>query len=106
MEGLEEKLGAVLNNPQMMQQLMSMVQNLTSQAPPQKQEAPQEPPSLLPDIDLSALQKISGMAKQSGIDKQQQALLNALCPYLSDQRIHKLDNAHIIAEAIYAMATK
>lgn len=40
MDGLEEKLGAVLNNPQMMQQIMTMAQTLNSQTA--KEDAPAE----------------------------------------------------------------
>jgi hypothetical protein len=63
MENLEEKLSSMLSNPQMMQQVMAMAQNLglgTSQAP----EPPPQPsqPSALQGMDLSMLQKFSGMA--------------------------------------------
>ena len=46
-----------------------------------------------PDIDISMLQKLSGFAKQSGIDKNQQTLLHALSPYISSGRIRKLEKA-------------
>ncbi len=101
MEGLEEKLGAVLNNPLLMQQLMSMAQSLGNQAPP-PQEPPQQPQqtsapaqSPLPDldIDIGMLQKLSAMAQGSNIDQHQQALLSALAPYLHDDRISRLEKA-------------
>ena len=47
----------------------------------------------MPDIDIGMLQKLSGFARQSGIDKEQQALLRALGPYLSQGRITKLEKA-------------
>lgn len=89
MEGLEEKLGAILGNPETMQKIMSMAQTLGGE--PQK-EAPKAASSA-PDIDLSMLQKMSGLARQTSIDKDQQTLLRALAPYLSRQRIAKLENA-------------
>ena len=47
----------------------------------------------MPEIDLSALQKITGFARQSSIDSNQQSLLKALGPYLSNRRIDRLEKA-------------
>ena len=90
MDGLEEKLNAVLSNPQMMQQLMAMAQSFgaASTPPPEPQPQPQ-----MPNIDLGMLQKFSGIAPQSAIDKNQQSLLHALSPYLSGDRIGRLEKA-------------
>ena len=46
MDDMEEKLGAILGNPQMMQQIMSMAQSMGAQQP-QKEEAPQKRASIL-----------------------------------------------------------
>lgn len=93
MSEMEEKLGAILNNPQMMQQIMSMAQamrtNQPSQAPAPK---PQESTSSLP-VDPRMLQSLAGIAQKSGVDRNQQALLKALCPYLSQNRVNKLERA-------------
>lgn len=91
MEDMEEKLGAILNDPQMMQQIMAMAKSLGAVAPAQE-PAPQAP-SPGPDIDLAAIGKLTSLASQSAIDKQQQALLNALCPYLSRERVTRLEKA-------------
>lgn len=92
MEGMEEKLGAILNNPQMMQQIMSMAQSLnTPQGPPQPE--PQTSAPMIPNFDPALLQKIMGIAGQMGVDPNQQALLCALRPYLHDGRIQKLEKA-------------
>ena len=92
MEGMEEKLGAILNNPQMMQQIMSMAQSFG-----QSQEQPSEPPSqeasTFPEINPAALQQIMTIAGKTGIDRNQKALLGALRPYLTSQRIGKLEKA-------------
>ena len=90
MSEMEEKLNSVLNNPQMMQQIMSMAQSLGGQMP--KEDSPHNNENL-PEIDLGLLQKISGLAGQSGIDKNQRSLLHALGPYLSRDRIGKLEKA-------------
>ena len=93
MEEMQEKLGAILSNPQLMQQIMSMAQAMgQSSAPaPEPESKPSAPP--MPEIDLSIMQKLSGFAGQSGIDKEQQALLRALGPYLSRERVSKLEKA-------------
>lgn len=90
MEDLESKLGAVLNNPEMMQKIMSLAQNLNQPQEPVKNDPPA---ASLPELDLSMVQRLSGLAKQGNIDKNQQSLLRALRPYLSRQRLQKLERA-------------
>ena len=93
MSEMEQKLGAILNNPQMMQQIMSMAQAFgNQQAPPPPQENP-PPADEEPHIDMHLLKKITGLAQHSGIDKREQALLGALNAYLSRERITKLEKA-------------
>lgn len=92
MEGLEEKLNAVLSNPQLMQSIMQMAQGMGSQAQPAEEPKPSAP-SGIGGLDPAALQAISRLAGQGGIDKEQQALLGALRPYLSHQRLGKLEKA-------------
>ena len=101
MDDMEDKLSSILGNPQMMQQIMSMAQALgASQGEPQKQEEkkpepPPQPKSMAMPVGSEAamLQKVYSIARQSGIDKNQQALLRALTPYLSRSRIIKLEKA-------------
>ena len=90
MSEMEEKLGAILSNPQMMQQIMSMAQAMSP--PPEPQGRPEQPPEPAPPAlpDFSVIQKV---AQQSGIDKNQQALLRALSPYISRERSAKLEKA-------------
>lgn len=92
MDEMEEKLGSILNNPQMMQQIMSMAQAMGAQGQ-SKQEPPQRQENPFPDIDIATIQKISGLAQKSSIDKREQALLRALGAYLSKDRIGKLEKA-------------
>ena len=93
MSEIEEKLGAILSNPQMMQQIMSMAQAMSP--PPEPQGRPEQPPEPAPPAlpDFSVMQKLAGMTRQSGIDKNQQALLRALSPYISRERSAKLEKA-------------
>ena len=85
MAEMDDKLGAILNNPAMMQQIMAMAQSLGQQAPP-KEETP-------PPFDPAIMQKIMGLGTQTSIDSNQQALLTALNPYLPHQRLSKLEKA-------------
>lgn len=92
MDALEEKLGAVLNNPQLMQQIMSMAQSMgTSQPPPASAPAPASPS--VPELDMGTLRKLTSIAGQSGTDSNQQALLKALNPYLGTDRLQRLERA-------------
>ena len=101
MEGLEEKLNSILGNPEMMSQLMTMAQSLGNQTaePPRKEpeRKPEAPPPAAPvfsgGLDPAMLKRIAGIAQQAGIDKNQAALLRALGPYLSRERIVKLEKA-------------
>ena len=88
MEDMESKLGAILGNPEMMQQIMSIAQNFQSSPEP-----PPPPENSAPAIDLSTVQKITSLIGKTGIDAQQKALLHALGPYLSSGRIQKLEKA-------------
>ena len=90
MSELEEKLGSLLSNPQLMQQVAALAQTMgkSSPSPPQPQA---QQPSSLPDPAL--LQGIAGMMQSRGVDSDQQALLHALTPYLSPGRIGKLERA-------------
>lgn len=96
MEDLENKLGAIMSNPEIMQKIMSMAQSLGG-GESQKQEAPKQElppmPQNFPDIDMGMIQKLSGFAQNSSIDKNQQSLLHALSPYLSNHRVSRLERA-------------
>lgn len=87
MDDMEQKLGAVLANPELMQKIMTLAQSLGQPAEPQSQQPP------VPEVDLGMLQKLTGAARQAGVDPQQRALLAALRPYLSNERIGKLEKA-------------
>lgn len=103
MSELEEKLSQVLSNPQMMQQIMSLAQSMGSAAEQPPQETPPEPPSVLPQLDLGMIQKVAGMASSTGVDAKERALLRALGPYISRDRVGKLEKAMRAAKmAVFA----
>lgn len=86
MDSMEEKIDSILSNPDMMEKIMTMAQSLGGS----RQDPPTEG---LPEMDPKMLQRLSGLAKQGNIDAQQKDLLHALGPYLSRQRIQKLEKA-------------
>lgn len=87
MDELESKLGSILGNPEMMEKIMSFAQNIGQTEPKREASPPQ------PEIDLSMIQKLSSLAGQSNIDKNQRTLLNALRPYVNAVRLGKLERA-------------
>ena len=87
MEDLETKLNAMLSDPQTMAKISELAKGL-QQSPPQEGSMPP-----LGGIDPALLARLSGLAGQSGIDANQQSLLSALSPYLSNRRISKLEKA-------------
>lgn len=95
MSTLEETLSQVLANPQMMQQIMSLAQSLgqqeQEQPPPSPPTPSPPPPPAFPDG--AAVQRLAGLAGIAGVDKDQQALLRALGPYISRERRGKLERA-------------
>ena len=111
MDDMQSKLDSILGNPQMMQQIMAMAQSMgqSEQPPaaPAQQQAQQSAFSAMPDAAM--LQRIAGIAKHAGVDNNQQALLQALRPYLSGERIAKLEramrSAKIAAVAVSALGS-
>lgn len=100
MSELDEKLNSILSNPAMMQQIMSLAQAMNqseaqrqstnSTAPPQQSAEPavKEAP-----FNPNLLNKIAGLMERGSIDKNQESLLKALGPYLSRQKLQKLERA-------------
>ena len=119
MSELEDKLSAILGNPQAMSQIMSLAQSLgggsAAPAPPPQEIAPegQSAPSGQSAPDLSAL--LGGLSGGNGLDPKlmamagrimeeyqsgddgKAALLQALRPFVKERRYAKLDKAVQIA---------
>ena len=98
MEGMEQKLNSILSDPDMMSKIMTMAQSLgaggdnTTQNEQNRQQD-QSFPALPTGAELAMLQKLQGFAQGASIDREQQALLHALSPYLAGERIKKLEKA-------------
>lgn len=90
MSEMEEKLNALLSNPQLIQQIASMAQAMGSQAP---QQPPEQTQPAMPALDPRLLQTVAQTMGQTGIDNNQKSLLHALSPYLSTNRVQKLERA-------------
>ncbi len=93
MSEMEERLNALLSNPQLMQQIASMAQSMGGESQSQTAEPKEKPAPPLPVLDPKLLQSIAQTAGQAGVDNNQKALLHALGPYLSTYRVHKLERA-------------
>lgn len=99
MNEMEDKLGAILGNPQLMQQIMSMAQSLGQGPPEQSPQTPKNAP------DPTAMQKLFSIAQQAVPDTDQQNLLQALRPYLDPRRIDKLEKAMRAAKIAKLVST-
>ena len=106
MDEIEEKLGAILGNPQIMSQIMSMAQafNQQNQAIPEPvapksqppKPSPPQPTKNIPSFgknEVEMIRRLSNLAQQTGLDRQQQNLIKALQPYLGKDRLGKLEKA-------------
>ena len=94
MAEMEDKLNSILSDPNIMQKIMSMAQALGSDQPQKEENPPPQSQGIsLPDIDMATMQRITGLARQSGIDKREQTLLRALGGYLSQDRVSRLEKA-------------
>ena len=93
MDDMEAKLGAILGNPEMMSQIMSMAQQLGGGSPPPTERPPQQSQGLPEGLDMGMLMKVAGMANSANVDSNQRTLLLALRPYLTGDRIGKLEKA-------------
>ena len=103
MDGIEEKLGSILSNPEMMNTIMTMAQSLgqsqpepPNQTPAQQPKPNPSPQKTVPPIgknELEMISRISSLSQQTGLDRQEQALLRALNPYLTRDRLSKLEKA-------------
>lgn len=92
MSELDEKLNSILSNPQMMQQIMSLAQSLNQADAKQENSNQNSHPSNIP-LNPSMLSRFSNIMQHGTIDQNQQSLLKALSPYLSNAKIQKLEKA-------------
>lgn len=83
---LEDALGALLSDPAAMEKVKTMARSLgLGDLSPAGEQASSP--------EGSPLRKLTALEGLAGIDHNQQCLLEALSPYLSRSRIHKLEKA-------------
>ena len=83
---LEDKLGAVLNDPRQMEQIMAMARSLMGG------EGAAPPPGPAPDAGLT--ERLAGLMKGGGAPGgDRRALLESVKPWLSQGRREKLERA-------------
>lgn len=100
MDDLSEKLAEILNNPESMNKVKAMAENILGKDEP-KENHPSTPDfsDFLKAGEMSSLISIISKLKASGNDPRAQ-LLNALKPHLSDKRQEKVDTAIKILKVI------
>ena len=111
MSELEEKLNALLSDPNSMAQVMQMAQQLSGAMGEQKAAAPPPPPPVPPAPDLGAalggqdpklLGKLLPLAGELGTENSAaMQLLNALRPFLKEEKQGKIQRAARLARLIH-----
>lgn len=101
----EEKLGAILNNPQAMSQIMSIAQSLGGDQPPeqtpqgegedtQPTEVPSSPTEDAPALDPAVMEAgLRALSVWQDRSDPRSTLLQALRPFLREERQAKVDKA-------------
>lgn len=92
MAEFDDKLNAILSNPQMMQQIMNLAgsfQQNQNNAPPPPQQAVQ---SGMP-FDPSAMQGMLDLLRHTQPDRRQQDLLSAMGAYIPGDKLNRLNRA-------------
>ena len=110
MSELEDKLNSLLSDPAGMAQVMQLAQQLSSsmgQSAPQQSPEPEKPAnsgtwgSLLGGIDAKTISKFLPILKAFSADQSNSMqLLNALKPYLKEEKQSKVERAARLARLI------
>ena len=102
MDDISEKLAGLLNDPETMDRVRKMAENILGgeqQTAPPKSDALSNVGSMLGADELQSIVSIIGKLNQSGGDNRTQ-LLTALKPHLSEPRREKVDTAIKILKMI------
>lgn len=108
MSELEEKLNALLSDPNSMAQVMQMAQQLSGAMGEQKAAAPPPPPPVpdlgaaLGGLDPKLLGKLLPLAGELGTENSAALqLLQALRPFLKEEKQGKIERAARLARLIH-----
>ena len=114
MSEFDEKLNALLSDPERMAQIMQMAQSLSGGASTQQSSAPPPPPShhapssdilssLTGGLDPNLLMRLLPLIQELGSDNNSTArtLLYALRPYLKQERQGRIERALQLAKLLH-----
>ncbi len=94
MSDIQDQINQILNNPEAMQQVRSLGAKLGLDASPSAPSAPSSPQQSGDSGDLTrALGTLAPLMKRASAGDETAALLNALRPFLSEERALRLDQA-------------
>ena len=101
MAGFEEQLNAILGDPSAMDQIMSLARSLTGETESREEDPTQAPPvpdlsQLTAGIDPALLRAGATLLAQQGEGDKSGELLEALRPFLKEDRRDRLDRAREI----------
>ena len=88
---LEEQLNSILSDPKQMEQIAGLARTLMGGGDREKEQAAPDLGGL--GLDPALLQRLTRAMKNGGGDGREQALLQAMRPYLSEKRRGKMDRA-------------
>ena len=89
MDDISQKLSAILNDPEGMEKIKAMAENLLGNSGTSKQEEPLDDLG----IDMVTLTKMVNMMKNRKDESDRVKLLLALRPHLSEEKQQKVDTA-------------
>ncbi len=88
MDGLEDKLNAILSDPDAMGRIADMAKSLFS-----GEGGDKEPSKPEPESDQALIKRVAGLLRGNALRPNEMALLTALRPFLSEERCERLDRA-------------
>ena len=91
MAEFEDKLNAILSNPELMGQIMSMAGSMKQQPPPPP--PPQNPGFCSMPFDPGAMAGMMQMLKATQLEPKQRNLIQALRGFVPDDRLVRLEKA-------------
>ncbi len=105
MEDLESKINALFSSPESMERIMQLARTLSGtehkdNAAPSQADAPENTERLTNPggIDAATMQMLAGAMKAFSAPSEEERLITALKPYLSSNRMEKIDKAVGIAK--------
>lgn len=99
MDDLQQRIESVLNDPQQMKELLALARSLGAELPEELQEPAEQPETEIArehpkGLDTLMAQPLGALLQNAGkLEQKQEALLNALRPFLKPNRREKLDRA-------------